>query len=162
MTLRLSLVRHAPAATRDDEQWPNDSERPLTREGVRYFKKVISGLAQTSPPPDTVFSSPSLRAWQTAELLTAIGWPPPEVLAALLPGGGLSDILSALPDDGRLALVGHAPDLGRVASLLLTGDPDRLLIEMKKGAVLTLDIDRATARASLKSLVQPSTLRRID
>lgn len=162
MTLRLHFVRHAPAATRDDEQWPDDNARPLTREGIRSFKKVVAGVALTMPVPETVFSSPALRAWQTAELLTEIGWPSPEALAHLLPGGAPEDVVAALPADGRVAMVGHAPDLGRIASLLLTGDPDLLSIEMKKGAVLTIDIDRATASASLKWLAQPSMLRRID
>lgn len=161
MSLRIYLVRHAPAATRDNEQWPDDDERPLTREGTRYFKKVITGLGAALTAPGTVLSSPSLRAWQTADLLTEIGWPSPEVLAALLPGGEASEVLASLPNEGRVALVGHAPDLGRIASLLLTRDPDLVSIEMKKGSVTVLDLDQEGARATLKSVTQPSLLRRI-
>ena len=162
MTLSLYLVRHAEAAERDAERWPDDNERPLTKVGVRSFKKVAAGLALTTSVPETALSSPSLRAWQTAELLAKIGWPSPEALAHLLPGGDPQGVVAALPEDGRVALVGHAPDLGRIASLLLTGDPDRLTVEMRKGSVLTLDVDRSTATASLKWLAQPSMLRRID
>jgi len=161
MTLRLHLVRHALAATRDDERWPDDNGRPLTKEGVRYFRKVAAGVARAMPAPATVLSSPSLRAWQTAELLVEAGWPSPEAFTALLPGGDPNEVTSALPDDGRLALIGHSPDLGRIASLLLTGDPDQLSVEMKKGAILTVEFERETGRATLKSLAQPTMLRRV-
>ena len=161
MTLRLYLVRHAIATERDDAQWPDDSERPLIREGVRSFKKAAVGLATIASIPDAVFSSPARRAWQTAELLTGIGWPSPEVLAALLPGGDPRDILTTLPADGQIALVGHAPDLAQLASLLLSGAADVPSIEMKKGAVLALEVDQTTASASLKWLAQPSMLRRL-
>lgn len=162
MTLRLHLVRHAPAASRDDEQWPDDNERPLSRAGVRYFKQVAAGAARAAPVPDIVFSSPSLRTWQTADLLTGIGWPSPRVLACLLPGGEPRDVVEALPrGDARVALVGHAPDLGRVASLLLAGDPDLLSIEMKKGAVLTIEVGGVGERALLKWLAPPAMLRRM-
>ena len=161
MTLRIYLIRHALAAVRDGDRWPDDNERPLTKVGVRYFKKVAEGLEQAAPVPDRVLSSPSLRAWQTAELLTDIGWPSPEVLAALLPGGEPREVVGALPREGRVALVGHGPDLGRLASFLLTEDADRLSIEVKKGAVIAIEIDSDTAQASLKWLASPSMLRRM-
>jgi phosphohistidine phosphatase len=162
MTQRLYLVRHAVALPRDPLRWPEDSERPLSREGERYFRRVATGLARTVPPPDVVVSSPWLRCWETAQALEAVGWPAPEVLPALTPGGEPLDVVAGLPAEAsRVVLVGHAPDLGRLASLLLCADPDLLSIEVKKGGVLLLDYDRERGRATLKWHAPPELLRRI-
>lgn len=157
----LYLVRHATAFPRDGERWPEDSERPLTREGVKYFRRVVLGVAHL-PPPDAVCSSPWLRAWQTGDLLTEAGWPAPQVLAPLAPGGDPREVVSALPSAERVALVGHAPDLSRLASFLLTGDADLVSIEIKKGGVVALDWDQVLGRATLKWHVAPGLLRRLS
>lgn len=161
MTFQLYLIRHAIAEVRDKERWPEDSERPLSRAGVRHFKSVASGIARVIPPPQMVLSSPWLRCWQTAELLSGIGWQAPELLPSLIPGGDPRAILAALSDERSVAVVGHSPDLQRLASLLLAGDADLLSLEMKKGALLAIEVDRASGRGSLRWYVPPRLLRRL-
>ncbi|MGE3857846.1 MAG: histidine phosphatase family protein [Dehalococcoidia bacterium] len=162
MSQRLYLVRHAVALPRDPARWPEDSERPLSRGGERYFRRVARGLARTVAPPEVVCSSPWLRAWETALILESAGWPGPQVLPALAPGGDPEAVVATIPAEaGRVVLVGHEPDLGRLASFLLTGDPDRVSIEVKKGGVMLLDHDRDRARATLKWHAAPQFLRRI-
>jgi phosphohistidine phosphatase len=162
MTQRIYLIRHAPALTRDPARWVDDSERPLGRDGRRWFARVAIGIDRTVAAPDVVFSSPWLRAWATAELLEAVGWPSPRVLAALVPGGDPGDIASALPAEAsRVAFVGHEPDLGRIASLLLTGDADRLRLQVKKGGLIAIDRDRDRGAATLAGHVPPRLFRRL-
>ena len=64
----LYLVRHAIAAERDDE-WTDDSKRPLTEIGIRRFKEAVAGLAWLDVGIDEIFTSPLVRARQTATLL---------------------------------------------------------------------------------------------
>src|SRR5438477_4271172 len=119
----LYLVRHGPAGLRDDIRWPDDTLRPLTKSGVRKFKRAARGIGKLAPQVDLVLSSPSKRAWQTAEILhKTAGWPvpiPAEPLRDSMPEA----VLSFLRDhDGHasVALVGHEPYLGRLASAIVT------------------------------------------
>ena len=77
--------------------------------------------------PNTVWSSPLLRALQTAELLVAgLACPTPvEVITCLEPGGDLGALLARfaeLPDDTDLLLTSHEPTCSRLVSIL-TGTP---------------------------------------
>ena len=66
----LYLVRHAVAAERGEE-WPDDSKRPLTARGIARFKEVVQGLNVLDVAIDEVFTSPLIRAKQTADVLAA-------------------------------------------------------------------------------------------
>ena len=84
------------------------------------------------------------------------------MLPALAPSGELLDVVGGLPEEARrVVLVGHEPDLGRLASLLVSGDPDVASIELKKGGVLLLDRDRERGRATFKWHAPPQLLRRL-
>lgn len=157
-------MRHAYAGERDPERWPDDRLRPLTEQGERRFREAAEGLATLVPGVDTVLSSSWTRAWRTAEILhKRAGWPAPERLAALegAPAAPVIAALSAYPSGDAVALVGHEPYLGWLASYLLTGDPHHLRITLKKGAALALGVDGAIGpgKATLRWLLQPKVLR---
>src|SRR5215470_6461554 len=65
----LLLARHADAATRDPDQWPDDTLRPITEKGRKTQAKVAKALADLSFTPELVLTSPWIRAAQTAEIL---------------------------------------------------------------------------------------------
>jgi phosphohistidine phosphatase len=148
--VKVVLVRHAIAADRDPASWPDDTQRPLTPDGVERFRRAARGLARLVPDVDVVLSSRYVRAWHTAELLHAeAGWPVPEPCAELEALREPAEAASALQrhsDAGSIALVGHEPHLSSLASLLLSGDEARVALELKKGgaALLTIDGGRAT------------------
>ena len=75
----LYLVRHAIAAERGDE-WPDDSKRPLTEAGINRFKEAVEGLAWLDVGIDEIFTSPLVRAKQTATLMSELnaGRNPPQ------------------------------------------------------------------------------------
>jgi phosphohistidine phosphatase len=161
----LYLVRHAIAFGRDDDQWPDDSARPLSPEGEALFEQAARGLGRVASSVDLVLSSPFVRAWRTAEILqSAAGWPAPEESAALEAGRPTKDVMAALDQHAELqavALVGHEPDLSELASYLLSGSGEGLLLEMKKGGVGCLRVDDLASRgsASLKWWLTPKILR---
>lgn len=164
-TIALYLVRHAIAAERGPN-YPDDRERPLTSEGVARFKQVVEGLKGFDVKPELILTSPLVRASHTAELLAAgIGGKPRlESLDALAPGGRMTQVLDAITRYSKrskhIAIVGHEPDLGDLASRLLRA---RGTVEFKKGAVLCLELDGAmpTGPGTLKWLLPPRALRKI-
>ena len=159
------LVRHAIAEERDAARWPDDSLRPLTAEGAESFRQAARGLRRIVPEVETVLASRYVRAWQTAEILEReAGWPAPERCEALEGNPDPEEaraVILALRGRGSVALVGHDPHLSRLASLLLTGDPDGMRLELKKGGVVHLALEPdEEATASLHASVTPKALRR--
>ena len=137
--LKVFLVRHAPAGHADSSRWPDDADRPLS--DVPKAREAAEGLVRFVPEVDAVLSSRFARAWQTAELLHEAGWPEPERLHELEVGVPAIAVVGALHrrTDQSLALVGHEPQLSRLASLLCTGDEHALTLELKKGGAVAID-----------------------
>jgi phosphohistidine phosphatase len=165
--LDLYLVRHAFAAHADFSLWPDDAERPLTEDGITRFRAAARGLQRLVPGVESMLSSGYARAWQTAELLHDVaGWREPEECPALEAGRPARSALDVLRDrtERSIALVGHEPQLSRLASLLCTGSEDALQLELKKGAVAALSFADAVepSGASLRWTVSPKILRRLD
>ena len=160
----LYLVRHAIAAERGSE-WPDDTKRPLTERGVSRFKEAVKGLRHLDVTVDEIFTSPLVRARQTAELLAAglDGKPPIKVLDALAPGHSFTSLMSQLAKVAkrrRVALVGHEPDLGELAAHLIGAGR---ALAFKKGGVCRIDIGSlASKRAgSLIWFFPPTVLRQV-
>ena len=164
-TIELYLVRHAIAAERGPN-YPDDRERPLTSEGIARFKQSVEGLKDLEVKLDLVLTSPLKRATHTAELLVAGvgGKPRLEQLEALAPGGRLAQVLEAITKYSKrarhMALVGHEPDMGELATRLLRA---RGTVQFKKGAVACLEMDGAmpTGPGTLRWLLPPRALRKI-
>jgi phosphohistidine phosphatase len=161
----LYLVRHAAAFERDPDSWPDDSRRPLTPEGEEEFRLLARGLATLVSRVDVVLSSPYLRAWRTAQILSElVSWPAPEaspVLEPTLPPEKAAQELFSYADAESIAVVGHRPGLHELAAYLLTGKGDGLEIGLKKGGVacIRFDGDPAPGAGELRWLLTPKVLR---
>ena len=160
----LYIVRHAVAHDRDLDRWPTDESRPLTDEGVERFTSVAKGLATLATRPDRLLASPLVRAVQTAKILTdTIGWPEVEIDPLLEPGARVEKIiglLAAHPEDARVAIVGHEPDLGSLVSQLTAGAGTPSFVPMKKGGVARVVCDGvpSSGTGDLKWLSTPGIL----
>ncbi len=143
--MRLYLVRHAEAIERTGT-FP-DEKRYLTPEGRRFFRKTARSIRELGAAPDNIFSSPLIRAVQTAEILSEeMGFRGPLIVTdKLAPGfgrAGLKALLSMCAGAKEVALVGHEPDLGElVTSLLSLREP----YPFKKGEAVALDLPRKGA-----------------
>jgi len=160
----LYLVRHAIAAERG-EDWPDDDKRPLTERGIARFKEVVSGLEALDAEIDEVFTSPLVRAKQTADLLAAgvKAKPSVKILDALSPGHSPTSVLAQLAKAAkrrRIALVGHEPDLGELAAHLIGAGR---ALPFKKGGICRIDVESLTSRraAALIWFVTPKVLRKL-
>jgi len=143
--VQLWLVRHAVAAERDEFDGP-DSERPLTPKGRRRFREFCNWLAGQTEMPRLIFSSPLLRAAQTAAILAkSSGLKKTDVTSTdlLSPGvdvGQLIQFAGGQAAEG-VALVGHEPDMSRILAELLGGGAFRF----GKGFVAAVEFDAARA-----------------
>lgn len=153
----LLLIRHAPAAERDDAKYADDTLRPLTTKGKRTQRRTSRWLAERGFEPAIVLSSPWKRAWQTAGILAeelGLGKKARVACPALAADprlDTLSQVIGARGPGEVVALVGHEPWLGELGSLLLTGSPTRLVIDFPKSGVLAIEV--ATVGAATGRLV---------
>ena len=148
--MNLYLMRHGLAIERGTPGYDSDHERPLTPKGERKVRRVAEALLQMDVSFEVILSSPLVRARQTAEaLLAEVKAPEKLQLTELLAPGGRSKelvkLIQELPGPPEnVLLVGHEPDLGQLASLLLSGG-DALSIPFKKGGVARLTVERLRA-----------------
>ena len=145
------LVRHGIAT--EPSAHAEDSERALTAEGTRKMTSAARGLKQLGIVPDIVLSSPLRRAQETAALLAGALAPDlaVEIYAALAPGGVAAELLRGLRTyraARHLVLVGHQPDLGELASHLLTGSIALAPLPFKKGAVAAIEVPSLPPRTT--------------
>jgi phosphohistidine phosphatase len=160
----LYLVRHAIAADRGEE-WPDDSKRPLTERGISRFKECVKGLRHLDVAIDEIFSSPLVRAKQTADLLAAgvDGKPSVKLLDALSPGHAAAAVVTQLAKAAkrrRIAVVGHEPELGELAAHLIGASR---ALPFKKGSVCRIDVEGLGSKrpGSLAWFVTPKALRQL-
>ena len=138
----LYLVRHAVAAERGDD-WPDDTKRPLTADGTSRFRDAVDGLVWLGVGMDEIFTSPLVRARQTADLLAAglAEHPPVKTIDELAPGSEVKEVIASLVKRvkrRRVGIVGHEPELGELAATLV-GAPRAL--PFRKGGVCRIDVD---------------------
>ena len=166
--MKLLLVRHGPAA--DRAEWrglgKEDFLRPLTANGRARTRAAAKGLSRLVAPPGAIATSPFARAVQTADQVArAFGVEAPEELHAIAPDAEPAEVLSWLEARAGLdlvALVGHEPHLGSLASWLLARSSAPFL-ELKKAGACLLDLgDRPRAGAArLAWMLAPAQLRRL-
>ena len=135
----LYLVRHGIAARRGDA-WPDDTKRPLTDDGVSRMRKAARGLARLDVSIDVVYTSPLVRARQTAEAIASATGAPLRVERRLSPGATVEDLREALADrQGPVATVGHQPDCSEITLAVTGADPG-----FKPGAMAELELGPAS------------------
>jgi phosphohistidine phosphatase len=163
-THELYLIRHGIAAERGP-QYPDDSKRPLTAQGVSRLRRATDGLIQLDVQLDVVLTSPLVRAKQTADVIAGAlpGRPNVVTTDSLAPGGSHASIIDELAKHSRrtrIALVGHEPDLGELAARLIGAKKP---IELKKGSVCRIDVQSLPPAGSgrLRWLITPRMLRKI-
>ena len=164
-TLELYLIRHGVAADRGSD-YPDDSKRPLTSDGISRLRKSAKALAELDVDFDQIIASPLVRTKQTADIFAqALPSNPSVVLSdSLAPAGTPSAVFQELGKHmrrARIALVGHEPNLGELAARLIGA---RTPIEFKKGAICRIDFEVFPPKGTgaLRWFVTPKMLRRLS
>ena len=148
----LILWRHAEA-----EDGPPDLERRLTPRGHKHAQHVAEWLLQRLPAKFVVLASPARRAQDTARALGVAV----RTVASLAPGASVEAILKAAEWPERkssVVVVGHQPDLGRVALHLVAGAAGDGTI--KKGGLwwLTNRVRNDEAQVVVRAVMAPDLL----
>jgi phosphohistidine phosphatase len=168
--MRVLLIRHALAEERENFalHHNDDNLRPLLPTGKKKMYKAVKGLRTLLPSLDVIASSPLTRALETATILHETYQQAKFVqINALAPGQSAHSIAAWLQKQGHetnaLALVGHEPDLGQLATWLLAGNNVEPFVEFKKSAMLLLEFPYTIGpgQAQLCWLLNPSQLRHL-
>jgi phosphohistidine phosphatase len=161
--MHLYLIRHGIAVDREDPNCPPDTERPLTPKGMKRSHAAALGLRALGVKPNSILTSPWLRAVQTAEIFCeTIGYASKKIIRtdALKGTSAPSELLRELQSmKARVVLCfGHEPHLHLVIGHIL--HTTAKITELKKAGLALLELERiAPAQGRLLALYPASTLR---
>jgi phosphohistidine phosphatase len=164
--MQLYIVRHGIAVDREDPKCPADPERYLTEEGVEKTKQVAAGVAAMGVTADLMFTSPYVRAAQTAEIFcSALEYAKQKIRRTdlLLPGAEPSLLFRELAKERQATsvfLFGHAPQLDDIVATALGSK--RHLTALKKAGVAFIELKRVSPPMGvLVWVATPKLLRRV-
>jgi phosphohistidine phosphatase len=144
--IRVYLVRHGIAVEPTEKGTLDDDSRPLTAKGRKRFRRLARAFAQLGEIPDFTFSSPLVRAVQTAEILaSALKIIEVGILDELRPDAGVGKLLTEtgrrVKDEQSVALVGHDPQMTQlVIALAELSKEDAERVDFKKGSIVRIDV----------------------
>jgi len=144
--MELYILRHGLAGESGDPRYPDGSQRPLTAEGKRKMHQAALGIKAIGITFDLAFTSPYLRARQTAEIVchqldcSDIL----QITENLEPGRDPRKVIAEINEhdlkNKRVLIAGHEPFLSGLVSFLISGSHSPQ-IEFKKGALCKLEIE---------------------
>jgi phosphohistidine phosphatase len=161
--VRVYLMRHGQAQSRNSPDCPPDPDRRLTEEGIDRTRQAARGLACLDVVPDLVLTSPYLRSRQTAEIAVAVlGLKASALLEtqALTPAADPGQILTELRrrNPQQALCIGHLPHLDSALSRMLGLSSD--VTSLKKAGVACVDLP-VRGHGTLVWLATPRLLRRL-
>ena len=148
--MRLYFVRHGIA----EELATSDFARELTKRGRRRVVTSAKVIKRLGISPSQVFTSPRLRALQTAEIIAEALDMRATVSEAVNFGFDLADVQRLSKNFGagdELMFVGHNPDMS-----LLVSEVTGVDVSMKKGGLARVDVfGRTVDEGELVWLIAP-------
>ena len=154
MAPQLWLLRHGEAVPHDSKP---DQERELTARGERQALAAGAALARLGLGVAACYTSPKVRARQTAELACQSLGIEPVVEDSIGEGFERDDaiaLLRAHGDEARVLVVGHEPDFSQ-----LVYDLTGARVDFKKGGVAAVRAERGSGE--LLVLLRPRELESI-
>ena len=134
MASQLWLLRHGEAVPHDATV--DDADRPLTPRGEDQSRAAGRALAAMGIKFHAVYSSPKVRALDTARLACeALGGEPIvwEPLREGFDAGAAHELMLGAGDEQRVLVVGHNPDFPQVVH-----DVTGARVELKKGGIAAI------------------------
>ena len=163
--MQLYIVRHGIAIDREDPKCPPEAERYLTEEGIERTKQVAKAVAALGIHVDLMFSSPYLRATQTAAIFTSEFEYSKQKIRntdSLLPGaepGAFLRELAREKDASTVFCFGHAPHVDGLLAAAVGAS--RHITSMKKAGVALVELKRVSPpNGQLVWLITPKLIRK--
>lgn len=177
--MKLYVMRHGPAE--DHASTGRDGDRALTPSGRDRVRSVSRVLVEQDEAPFTIFSSPLVRALQTAEIVAAVtkldervrgseaarasgATGAVEIRRELAPGGDSHELAFQAAREGRrrVMIVGHEPDLSSLVARLIGRMPeDGMMKAMVVGVKLAPNVPGVEGPelvATSRFVLQPKSL----
>lgn len=136
--MKLYFLRHGIA----QDIAPSDYERKLTPEGIAKLEKSAQVIERLGLEIDYVFTSPRVRAVETAQIVAnqlTLSISVRDELNFQFSQQNLPELLNGLDSSTNILLVGHEPTFSSVIEAL-TG----ARVDMKKGGLARVDITRTS------------------
>ena len=151
MAPQIWLLRHGEAVPHDSKP---DGDRELTARGERQAIAAGLGLARLGVEFAACYTSPKVRARDTARLACQalnVGHEEVPVLADGFEADDALELLLAHGEDPRVLMVGHEPSFSQVVHDLTGGR-----IDFKKGGVAAIRVESRSGE--LIALLRPREL----
>lgn len=153
--MELVILRHGKA---EDSNPAGDHGRNLLEKGRRQSRDAASLLKSAGLLPELVLCSPLVRARQTAEEFCGeadLGAPVTAhwLTAGMFPETALNELV-AYREFGRVAIVGHEPDLSELIQWLLGARGGS--VEVRKGTIACVRAYPPAKLGTLLYLAPPS------
>ncbi|MCU0497024.1 MAG: phosphohistidine phosphatase SixA [Anaerolineae bacterium] len=157
--MKLYFLRHAHAE--DATGVLSDHDRKLTSKGVKAAGVVARLLHALEVEPDQIFTSPRLRAQQTAEIVATTLGLTIEVRDEVNFGFGIESVkklIERFDDDSEVMFVGHEPTFS-----LTIGEITGGRVQMKKAGIARVDLlTRQPLKGELVWLIPPKVTGVLD
>jgi len=156
----LLIMRHGPA---EAPGAGGDAVRVLSAAGRGQVRQAVDALSALLPVPRRIYSSPLVRARETAELLAgSFGVEQIDATPLLAPGVNFISLANELARTrgGLVAMVGHEPDLSGFISWQL-GLGTRARVVIGKGSACLLELSQPGA-AALRALYPLESFGRLN
>ncbi len=158
--MKLFLIRHAEAIDYETESVRGDENRFITPKGRKLAQTVFRNLREDLADLDKIFTSPLIRAVQTAEILAvSLKYKHDvEIVNELLissPVQKLAQLIKRNTVFSSLALVGHEPMLGMLVEHI--SDRKTLDFQFHKSGVCYIEYDSKKHTGEFKWYYNPKT-----
>jgi phosphohistidine phosphatase len=162
----LYLVRHGIAIDREDPDCPPETERYLTRDGLKKTREVAAGIRELKIEPSLMITSPYVRAAQTAEIFAeALAYSRDKIRhsQALRPGSNPAEFLREIAHvkADEVMCFGHAPHMDQVIAAAVGARG--VFTALKKAGIAALEFESPSAgKATLLWILTARIARQIE
>ncbi len=150
--MKLYIVRHAEAEPSRGAGEAADAARELTERGHRRAARAGAVLARLGVEPNAIWTSPLIRARQTADrLAAALPEAPVQQIQALGGRSDFNELRRQLYKEkcDAVILVGHQPFLGECVQYWLAGRAHPGM-HVSKSSIICLDVVDGFGRAEME------------
>lgn len=162
--MKVYLIRHTDAVSFENDVVKTDAMRYITPEGRMLANKVFYNLRDELKNIRMIYTSPLIRAVQTAEILTCAASPAEVEINIELRNelnietsiSKIADLLEYSAEYGEVCCVGHEPTMGRLM-FYLTGQ-NISTTGFKKSAVCKINFDVENLKGELAWYYDPEEM----
>ncbi|MEO6694806.1 MAG: histidine phosphatase family protein [Ignavibacteria bacterium] len=160
--MKIFFIRHAEAIDYETPAVRSDEYRYITPEGRKTTKNVAAKLHHEFAGLQKIFTSPLIRAVQTAEIFAAeLDFDGEVEIADELKNESATSTLQQMIKDtsefhNSIAFVGHEPKFSQLVKVF--AELTTLNFEFKKSGVCLIDFDMMTGEGKLEWYFDPEKM----